>query len=214
MCPASEKLPKWPRLGRCDSLAKATAILMVVSSAVFGRSGDDRMWGFIGSLAAAVAVIIAYLQWKTAQTKVALDIHATRYAIYQDLREAVTMFLKDLKFSNEVQEKYMDAQSRARFYFGAEVEQYLERLRRDMIHGHTFDRYGPPQNALPGRAQVNEQVDRLHRVSAFYSDIDRMFVPYMRLDQRMPMWWRTAFTTKIKGHAMRLLAGRPPAPRL
>jgi hypothetical protein len=80
---------------------------------------------------AAVAVIIAFLQWKTAQTKLALDIHATRYAIYQDLREAVTMFLKDLKFSNEVQAKYWDAQSRARFYFGAEVEQYLERLRHD-----------------------------------------------------------------------------------
>ena len=37
------------------------------------------------------------------QTKLALDIHATRYAIYQDLREAVTMFLKEVKFSNEAQ---------------------------------------------------------------------------------------------------------------
>ena len=61
------------------------------------------MWAFISSLAAAVAVIIAFLQWKTAQTKLALDIHATRYAIYQDLREAVTMFLKEVKFSNEAQ---------------------------------------------------------------------------------------------------------------
>jgi hypothetical protein len=73
------------------------------------------MWAFISSLAAAVAVIIAYLQWKTAQTKVALDIHATRYAIYQDLRDAVTSFLQELNLSNEVQRKYMDAQSRARF---------------------------------------------------------------------------------------------------
>ena len=61
------------------------------------------MWAFISSLAAAVAVIIAFLQWKTAQTKLALDIHATRYAIYEDLREAVTMFLKEVKFSNEAQ---------------------------------------------------------------------------------------------------------------
>jgi hypothetical protein len=101
------------------------------------------MWTFISGLAASVAVIIAYLQWKTAQTKVVLEIHATRYAIYQDLREAVTMFLQELKFSTEVQRKYLDAQSRARFHFGAEVEEYLERLRRDMICGATFDRYGP-----------------------------------------------------------------------
>ena len=53
------------------------------------------MWAFISTLAAVVAVTIAYLQWKTAQTKVALDIHATRYAIYQDLRDAVTDFLRE-----------------------------------------------------------------------------------------------------------------------
>ena len=58
------------------------------------------MWTYISSLAAAVAVLIAFLQWKTAQTKVAIEIHATRYAIYQDLRDAVTSFLQNLNFSN------------------------------------------------------------------------------------------------------------------
>ena len=126
------------------------------------------------------------------------------------------MFLQELKFSTEVQRKYLDAQSRARFHFGAEVERYLEQLRREMIHSDVFDRYGPPQGALAAQAQgtMDEQVARLDRLNAFYPEIDRMFVPYMRLDQRMLMWWWTAFTTKIKDHAMRLLAGRPPAPRL
>jgi hypothetical protein len=97
---------------------------------------------------------IAFLQWKTAQTKVALDIHATRYAIYQDLREAVTMFLKDLKLSNEVQTKYMDAQSRARFHFGAEVEQYLERLRHDM-----YLCFSQKQQAQEGRQSPRRRTD-------------------------------------------------------
>ena len=96
------------------------------------------MLAFISGLAAVVAVAITYFQWRTAQTKVALGIYATRYAIYQDLRKAVSDFLRDLNFSLEVQGKYMDAQSRARFHFGAEVEQYLESLRRDMIKGHTL----------------------------------------------------------------------------
>jgi hypothetical protein len=94
------------------------------------------MWAIISGLAAVVAVAITYFQWRTAQTKVALEIHAARYAIYQDLRKAVSDFLRDLNFSLEVQGKYMDAQSRARFHFGAEVAQYLESLRRDMIKGH------------------------------------------------------------------------------
>jgi hypothetical protein len=167
------------------------------------------MWAFISSLAAGVAVIIAYLQWKTAQTKVALDIHATRYAIYQDLRAAVSSFLQDLKFSNEVHGKYLHAQSRARFHFGAEVEQYLERLRSDMIHGQMFDRYGVTQQP-PGN--MDEQLARLNRINAFYIEIDRMFVPYMRLDQRMPLWWWTTLAMKIKGRMMRSRArkARPP----
>jgi hypothetical protein len=39
------------------------------------------MWAYISSLAALVAAFITFLQWKTAQTKIALDVHATRYAI-------------------------------------------------------------------------------------------------------------------------------------
>ena len=161
-----------------------------------GVSGEyEEMWAFITSLAAAVAVIVAYLQWMTAQTKVALDVYATRYAIYQDLREAVSNFLRELNFSQEIQAKYMDAQSRARFHFGVEVEQYLESLRRDMIRGHMFDRYGHAEQQLSG---VDEQVVRLDRISAFYNEIDRMFVPYMRMDQRMPLWWWPPFVSKVK----------------
>ena len=156
------------------------------------------MWAYISSLAALVAVIIAFLQWKTAQTKVALDIHATRYAIYQDLRQAVTMFSMELRFSLEAQAKYMDAQSRARFHFGAEVDQYLDEIRRAMIVGDLLDRYrqGPRPDA-----KLDQQMAQLDRINAFYSEIDRMFVPYMRLDQRMPLWWWTPFATKIKGRA-------------
>ncbi len=51
------------------------------------------LWTLITGLAAAVAAIVAivisFLQWMTAQTKVALDIHASRYAVYMELREAV-----------------------------------------------------------------------------------------------------------------------------
>jgi hypothetical protein len=161
------------------------------------------MWAFIGTLAAVVAVAISYLQWKTAQTKVALDIHATRYAIYQDLRDAVTGFLQELDFSNLIRAKYMDAQSRARFHFGAEVEEYLESLRRDMIQGHMFDRYAHAREQL---GNVDAQVARLDRINAFYSEIDRMFVPYMRLDQRMPLWWWPDLIKELKEAANRLRA--------
>jgi hypothetical protein len=67
-----------------------------------------------------------------------------------------------------------------------------------MIVGDLFDRYrhGPQPDA-----KADEQIARLDRVNAFYSEIDRMFVPYMRLDQRLPLWWWTLFATKITDRA-------------
>jgi hypothetical protein len=72
-------------------------------------------WTVITSIAAVAAVFVALLQWMTAQTKIALDIHVARYAIYQDLRDAVTLYARELRYTNEVATKYIDAQSRARF---------------------------------------------------------------------------------------------------
>lgn len=129
---------------------------------------------------------IGYFQWRTAQQKVAIDVFENRYKIYDDLRSAVSEYLNSGQFSLESQRLFMMGQSRARFYFGQEVEDYLERVRRDMNTAHLFDRYAQRPNA-----NVDEQVARLDRINAFYAEIDKMFIPYMRLDQRMPLWWRT-----------------------
>jgi hypothetical protein len=157
------------------------------------------LWTLITGLAAAVAAIVAivisFLQWMTAQTKVALDIHASRYAVYMELREAVNLFLRELNFSNDVHAKFLDAQSRARFLFGAEVDQYLEEIRRLMIAGHVFDRYS--RGVQQPQERVDQQIERLNQINAFFKDIDAMFVPYMRLEQKMPPWWWTSLASKI-----------------
>jgi transposase, IS30 family len=57
------------------------------------------MWAFISSLAAVVAVIIAYLQWMPAQTKVALDIHATQKAAVRRL-QPIGDFVHTITFDN------------------------------------------------------------------------------------------------------------------
>jgi hypothetical protein len=100
------------------------------------------------------------------------------------LRTAVSIYLTSGQFSPETQRLFMLAQSQARFHFGAEVERYLEALRRDIIAGHLFDRFASRPNA-----NVEDQIARLDRINAFYGEFDRMVIPYMRVDQRMPLWW-------------------------
>jgi hypothetical protein len=76
------------------------------------------MWTLISGLAASVAVIIAYLQWKTAQTKVVLEIHATRYAIPRPARSGHHVSTGAKILDRSAARKYLDAQSRAHFHFG------------------------------------------------------------------------------------------------
>jgi hypothetical protein len=142
---------------------------------------------------AIVGAVIAYFQWRTAQQKVVLELYEARYRIYDDLRAAVSQFLIKGELSQETDRAFLDAQSRARFRFGEEVDQYLKDIRHDLIAGSLFARYDAGN--IRG---LDDHLARLDRLNAFYAEIDRMFVPYMRLDQRMPTWWWPNFRHKLK----------------
>jgi hypothetical protein len=137
----------------------------------------------VTAVIAIVGAVISYLQWRTAQSRVAIDLLGTRFKIYEDLRTSVSAYLMSGQFSLETQRIFMLAQSQARFHFGAEVERYLEALRRDIIAGHLFDRFAGRLNG-----NVEDKIARPDRINAFYGEFDRMVLPYMRIDQRMPLW--------------------------
>jgi len=145
------------------------------------------MLQFFAALIAAGTVSIAFFQWRTAQQKVVIDVFEERYKIYQQLRTAVSDYLQTLVFQQDAQRNFFEAMSRARYYFGAEVDAYLTSILRDINTAHLFDRYTERPSA-----KIDDQVDRLNRINAFYIEIDRMFVPYMRIDQKMPLWWWSA----------------------
>jgi hypothetical protein len=145
------------------------------------------MLQFFAALIAAATVSIAFFQWRTAQQKVVIDVFEERYKIYQQLRTAVSEYLQTLVFQLEAQRNFFEAMSRARFYFGAEVDTYLKSIQSDINTAQLFDRYAQRPNP-----NIDEQIDRLNRLNAFYTEIDRMFVPYMRIDQNMPLWWWSA----------------------
>ena len=150
------------------------------------------MLQFFAALIAAATVSIAFFQWRTAQQKVVIDVFEERYKIYQQLRTAVSDYLQTLVFQLEARRNFFEAMSRARYYFGAEVDSYLTSILRDINTAHLFDRYAERPSA-----KIDDQVDRLNRINAFYTEIDKMFVPYMRIDQKMPLWWWSALKLRV-----------------
>jgi hypothetical protein len=148
----------------------------------------------ITTIIAGGGIIISYLQLQTAQTRISIDIFEKRYKIYEDLRTAVSVYLTTGNFTAGAQSQFMQAQTHARFYFGGEVDQYLSALRRDLIDSHFWDRFASGKG-LP----IDNQLARLDRINDFYAEIDAMFIPYMRLNQRMPLWWWSDCRAKLSG---------------
>jgi hypothetical protein len=91
-------------------------------------------------------------------------------------------FSGSAQFSIDLHQRFLKATRRARFYFGPEVDEYLETLRIAMLRGDT--RLG-----FRGGITEDQFVAALDAVQSSYATLDRMFIPYMRLDQRMPNWW-------------------------
>ena len=157
---------------------------------------DTQSIAVINAMVGLFGIIISYFQWRTAQSKVALEIFSVRFEIYSQLREIVSFFLRNAAFPDDQAIQFIQAQSRARFYFGAEVDAYLERVRRDMVSGDFINRY-PQQLTQFG---ADEHVNRMDRLSNFYNEFDRMLIPYMRYNQKMPNWWLESCKNKL--HAL------------
>lgn len=106
----------------------------------------DYSW--ITPVIAAIVAVIAFLQWHTARQKMVLDLFDKRFAVYEDLRLVVSRFLENGQltpihgqFTPAARATsrpggmitFMQAQTRAKFLFGPDLNKYLASLYSDLI---------------------------------------------------------------------------------
>jgi hypothetical protein len=145
------------------------------------------MLAFVTVFVGFVGAAITFMQWRTAQQKSVFDILEDRFEIYSELVDIVNTFGGSGRFDVALHKRFLDAQRRARFYFGSEVDEYLERLRLDMHRGGYIERVG-----LNPALSEDQYVAMMDRINGAHAELDKMFIPYMRVDQKMPRWpWQT-----------------------
>ena len=138
----------------------------------------------MSAIAAVIGFIglgIAYFQWRTAHQRVVMDLFEKRVTVVQEiedsLRDAVNTTGEDL---NAAFWRFVLAERRARFLFGADVHTALDGLRSEFAALKSFD----PTNPRHG--------DAMERVSNFLlAESTPLFTRYVRLDQAMPSFWWT-----------------------
>jgi hypothetical protein len=142
-------------------------------------------------VAAGTAVFVAlvgYFQWRTAQQRQALDLFDRRYELFRVFREAVAqMTSSSAGFDQQRETDFKQAKERAYFFFGDDVEAYLDELLSDIDIVLTVDKELPGISAPETRRQSNETKRRaLDRIERFRTTGRSLFGRYMRFSQTIP----------------------------
>lgn len=146
----------------------------------------------LGSLTLLIALgvaLISYAQWRTANQRVVLDLHERRMKVYDALQSAVGDVVRDGASSDDTFRAFVRAENDARFLFGPDVLDYLQKLREDFVFVTTYT--VPVIQRDPNREQLFQRhTATLLRINAFFKDGPDKFGPYMRMDQKNTPFWR------------------------
>jgi hypothetical protein len=134
--------------------------------------------------------LIAYFQWRTAHQRIVFDIFERRLVVFNDIEEAVKHVINDVS-RKELEApfwRYVRAEAKARFLFGADVINTLAERRADIADVMAFS------DLAADHSEYQQLTDRkyqaIQRLVAFVQTSSLLFAPYMRMDQKMPsVWW-------------------------
>ena len=141
----------------------------------------------------AAGVCIAYLQWRTNHQRVVLDLFDRRLHVFEDFESAVKNVFSTTLVTNETWALLLSAKARARFLFGDDVNNYIQQRIEDFAWRMTYTDETIDQDENR-QDLIREKQEVLRRIIGFASDAEPLFSPYMKLEQRTPLWWK--FLTK------------------
>jgi hypothetical protein len=116
----------------------------------------------VSAIIVALGLVVAFLQWRTAQQKAALELKDRQLKLYEIVKNCVDQFgINSQRFDSELERKFLKAIEEARFLFGDDLHDYLDTLRKDILIVRDIDRIGPPTNAA-------KRGEAIRRINKFY----------------------------------------------
>jgi hypothetical protein len=136
--------------------------------------------GLLTPAIAAGVGVIAFMQWRTAQQKVVLDLFDRRMATYEKPRQSMRLINSSGKVSDESDRLLLEAESEAAFIFGADIQEYMREIWLIYVQSRTLTR----ENGYRGREASAQRTTLMEAVTDFYNNGPERFAPYMRMDQK------------------------------
>lgn len=143
-------------------------------------------------IALSVAVI-GFLQWRTEHHRAMLDLFDRRMSVYQSVRDAVGIVNGNGHGSEAADRLLLEAIGKAQYLFGADVNRYLMQMWHNLSYLSVV--HSEVEALEPGaekEAAIRKRHELFKKITLFYLDEDKVFGPYMRMDQkrvRTPAEW-------------------------
>src|SRR5262245_65157315 len=143
---------------------------------------------FVAATTALLVAFVALLQWRTAQQKAVLDLFDRRHEIFLGVRSAVDLILRDTQhFDQRGEQDFAATKDRAYFFFGDDVQEYLEHLSKDMLTLIATEE----QSLRSQNEGASNRCDVLrHRIGQFYTVGLPLFAKYMRFSQTVSPFFK------------------------
>lgn len=137
---------------------------------------------FVAIIAAGIASLIQYNQWKTAKSKLAIDLFDRRFAVYEATRKLVSALLQKTKMHDDEHREFINKTWNARFLFDREFCEYIENFRIIAINLNLYHETYEQKMNDPARGEaIKEHYDRLKYVMAESQKLEERFLPYLDL---------------------------------
>lgn len=128
----------------------------------------------VAAITAAFVAVVAFLRWRTAQQKAALELKDRQLKLYETVKDCVDQFsINSQRFDSELQRKFLKAIEEARFLFGDDLHDYLETLRKDILIVRDIDKQaarlqeqGKP--LIPSTDLAAKRGEAIPRINKFY----------------------------------------------
>lgn len=135
---------------------------------------------------ALVVGFIAYQQWRTAHSKIVLDLFEKRLAVYQKVRTAVAVVNTTGKTSRDAELDLLGAIDASEFLFGDDVRKYLDAMWHRFIKlgvANAMLKDGPTTEVRQTNADAQSRL--FNEITQFYYEGSDVFAPYMRMEHRL-----------------------------
>ncbi|MGY3358472.1 hypothetical protein ACVWZK_005135 [Bradyrhizobium sp. GM0.4] len=162
--------------------AAPIATVIAASAAAFvayrlGRAQAD---------AARIQAQVAKSNWQTANERVVLDLFERRISIFEGIRAVIATIVQTGQPSEQDYNDYCRALDRVPFYFGKELQTYLEQLRLTIIGLQAANQ--SLKYHLLNDEMSDKRQQRMSDLNDFYKKGFDLFAPYIQAHQKAGPW--------------------------